>query len=235
MPSDQPLENAAEKFSILLLDAHVICRDGLAALIETCPDLRVCGGTDSIEGALELAHSAKPALIVADLLIPGHTNIEVLKRLNLALPRIPVLVLSTQDEHVFGERYIKAGARGYAMKLQNPAAILTAIRQVLHGRIYVSPALRERIISNVSAGHNGSVDWRERLSDRELEVFQLMGQGLDSTGIARQLNVSPKTVAVHKTNLKRKLNVANSSELARIAVSWDAQLLDQNPAPRAQP
>lgn len=222
--------SAAGKAKILVLDAHAVCREGLEMLIGETPDLVVSGSAENLDNALEAARSTKPDVILADLFIPGHTNIEVLKRLVTEFPRVPVLVLSTQDEHVFGERYIKAGARGYAMKLQDPAAILSAIRQVLHGRIYVSPELRERIISNVSTGQNGSIDWRERLSDREMEVFQLLGQGLDSAGIARQLHVSPKTVAVHKTNLKRKLHVANSAELIRIAVSWDVQLLD-SPGP----
>jgi DNA-binding NarL/FixJ family response regulator len=234
MPSEPIPANAIQKASVLVVDAHPVCREGLTMLINETPDLQVTGSAEEIGAALDLALARRPDLIVADLFMPGHTNIEVLKRLVTALPRVPVLVLSTQDEHVFGERYIKAGARGYAMKLQDPAAILSAIRQVLHGRIYVSPELRERIVTHVSAGHNG-IDWRERLSDREMEVFQLMGQGFDSTGIARQLHVSPKTVAVHKTNLKRKLHVANSAELIRIAVSWDAQLLDGGTRDTAKP
>ena len=206
---------------ILIVDDHPMMREGLAALIGNESDLTVVGeANDAFEG-LEKAKQTKPDLVLADITLPGKNGLELIKDLLAALPGIAVLVISMHDESLYAERVLRAGGRGYIMKQEGGKKIMVAIRHVLSGQIFVSEKMSSKILE-IFSGHRveaagGSV---ESLTDREFEVYQLIGKGLNTKQIADSLHVSPKTVEVHRKNIKAKLKVGNMAELIRHAVRW---------------
>ncbi|MEQ2006853.1 MAG: response regulator transcription factor [Limisphaerales bacterium] len=212
---------ATARKQILIVDDHPMMRDGLALLINAQPDLTVCGmATDAREAMLAIeAH--QPDLVVMDISLPGKSGLEAIKDIQALAPGLAVLVLSMHDESLYAERVLRAGARGYVMKQEGGKRIMDGIRAVLEGRVFVSEQMSARIM-DAFTGHRagdtgGSV---ESLTDREFEVFQLIGRGRSTKEIADQLHLSVKTVEVHRVNIKAKLQLATSPELVHYAVRW---------------
>lgn len=212
---------APAKRSLLIVDDHPFMRAGLAQLIDRQPDLRVCGEAGNPAEALSELAKNQPDLILTDLTMPGRSGLEFIKDLRATSPDVALLVISMHDEAVYAERALRAGARGYIMKEAGGENLLAAIRQVLRGEIYVSPRMSARILEGFSATRpRGSSSPIEKLTDREFEVFQLIGQGKSTRDIAQQLHLSPKTVDVHRANIKAKLELGDVTALIRHAVRW---------------
>lgn len=211
----------AEKTRLLILDDHPMMREGLAQLINNEPDLIVCGQAGTGVEGLELVTKLKPDLLLADISLPDRSGIEVIKD-SLALhPEVPVLVISMHDETLYAERILRAGARGYIMKQEGGQKLMAAIRQVLNGKVYVSEKMSASILESFSGrAASASRTAMQKLSDREFEVLQLIGQGKGTSEIAKQLNLSAKTVEAHRANMKRKLELKTGPELVRYAVRW---------------
>ena len=206
---------------IFIVDDHPVFREGLTSLIRREADLSVCGEADDAPRALTALEKASPDLMLVDIGLPGRSGLELIKDLRAACPGVAVLVISMYHEALYAERVLRAGARGYVMKQEGPGKILQAIRQVLEGQIYLSGNIAGRLLHTFSSGRQTrAASAIERLSDRELEVLQLVGQGHDSHAIARQLHVSFRTVDTHRGNLKKKLELRNRTELTRYAARW---------------
>lgn len=207
---------------VLLVDDHPIMRQGLAQLIDNEPDLEVSGETETAAQAMQAIERERPDLVLADISLPGKNGLELIKDIQALHPGLSVLVLSMHDESLYAERVLRAGGRGYIMKQEGGKKLMSAIRQVLNGQIYVSEKMSARILEIFSGGHRSEnpASPIERLTDREFEVFQLIGQGLGSREIAESLHLSIKTVEVHRGNIKAKLQLKTSTELIRFAVRW---------------
>lgn len=219
--SNPPAPAPASRKRVLIIDDHPFMRAGLGQLIERQADLTVCGEAGSPAEALQVIHGTKPDLILTDLTMPGRSGLEFVKDLLAADSTTRVLVVSMHDEVVYAERALRAGARGYIMKEAGGEALLGAMRQVLRGEVYVSPRMSARILDNISARKpRGSSSPIEKLTDREFEVFQLIGQGKSTRDIAEQLHLSPKTVDVHRSHIKEKLELTDVTALIRHAVRW---------------
>jgi len=206
---------------VMLVDDHPFMRAGLAQLIDRQPDLAVCCEAGNPAEALKSLAKGKPDLVLTDLTMPGRSGLEFIKDLLATESSLAVLVVSMHDEVVYAERAIRAGARGYIMKEAGGEALLAAIRQVLSGEVYVSPRMSARIMEGLTSRRpRGSSSPIEKLSDREFEVFQLIGQGKSTRDIAEQLHLSPKTVDVHRSHIKEKLELKDATSLIRHAVRW---------------
>ena len=209
------------KKRIVIVDDHPMMREGLAQLIEHEPDLAVDAQADSAGEAWRFIEKAAPDLLVVDISLPDKSGLELIKDILVLHPRLPILVISMHDESLYAERVLRAGGRGYIMKQEGGKRLMQAIRQVLDGRIYVSEKVSSRILENVSGHRSDSQSPVERLSDREFEVFQMLGQGQATREIAQHLHLSIKTVEVHRANIRRKLELASGSELVRYAIRWN--------------
>jgi DNA-binding NarL/FixJ family response regulator len=210
-----------ERKKILLIDDHPMMRAGLAQLINQQADMVVCAEAGNpAEAANQLKH-IRPDLMLTDLTMPGRGGIEFIKDILAVEPELPILVVSMHDEVVYAERCLRAGARGYIMKESGSEKLLIALRRVLEGQTYVSTAMSESILRNLSSRKpRGSDSPIQSLSDREFEIFQLVGQGKSTRAIAEQLHLSPKTVDVHRTHIREKLNLKDVTALVRHAVRW---------------
>jgi DNA-binding NarL/FixJ family response regulator len=206
-PAKPGAATGGERKRILLVDDHPFMRAGLAQLINKQPDLVVAGEAgDPPEAMRELAKTS-PDLVLSDVTMPGRSGLEFIKDLRATHPQLAILVVSMHDEMLYAERAIRAGARGYIMKEAGGDSLLAAIRQVLRGEIYVSARMSARILDNLSARRpRGSDSPIGKLSDREFEIFRLVGQGKSTREIADQLHLSPKTVDVHRGHIKRSWN-----------------------------
>ncbi|MBL9176059.1 MAG: response regulator transcription factor [Verrucomicrobiales bacterium] len=211
----------ARPSSILIVDDHPMIRSGLTNLIGRCSDLSVAGEAGSPSEALQALSRGLPDLLLADMTMPGRSGFEFIKDVLALHPELPILILSMHDEGLYAERVLRAGARGYIMKDAGGERLIDAIRQVLSGQVYVSPAMSSRFLDNLSGRRpRGSSSPIEVLSDREFEVLQLLGQGKTTRDIAEQLHLSPKTVDVHRAHIRTKLKLRNSVALVRYAVRW---------------
>ena len=209
------------RHSLLIVDDHPFMRAGLAQLIERQPDLCVGGEAGDPAEAFRMLAKTKPALILTDLTMPGRSGLEFIKDLKAADATLAILVISMHDEAVYAERALRAGARGYIMKEAGGENLLAAIRQVLRGEVYVSPRMSARLLEGLAGTRpRGSHSPIEKLTDREFEVFQLIGQGKSTRDIAEQLHLSTKTVDVHRSHLKEKLELKDVTALIRHAVRW---------------
>lgn len=206
---------------ILLVDDHPMMRAGLAHLINRQTDMLVCAEAGQPAEVFSLLTQARPDLVLTDLTMPGRSGLEFVKDLIALQPELPILVISMHDEVVYAERCLRAGARGYIMKESGSENLLTALRRVMSGQTYVSPNVSENILRNISARKpRGSDSPIQALSDREFEVFQLVGQGKSTREIADQLHLSPKTVDVHRGHIREKLGLKDVTALVRYAVRW---------------
>jgi DNA-binding NarL/FixJ family response regulator len=206
---------------VFLVDDHPMMREGLAQLINHEPDLNVCGEAADALQALDLIQAQKPDLALVDISLPGKNGLELIKDLQALLPSLSVLVVSMHDESLYVERVLRAGGRGYIMKQEGGKKLLEAIRQVLAGQIYVSERMSAKLLE-IFSGRRGQATSSpvELLTDREFEVFQLIGQGKSTKEMAAHLHLSVKTVEVHRLNIKEKLKLETANELIRYAVRW---------------
>ena len=206
---------------ILIVDDHPMMREGLAQLIGQQPDMTVCGQAGTAHEALEKVRLLKPNLVLADITLPGRNGLELIKDIQALEEGISVLVISMHDETLYAERVLRAGGRGYVMKQEGGKRIMEAIRQVSAGKVFVSEKMSANILEIFSGRRPESASSPvENLTDREFEVFQLIGQGIETKDLARQLHVSPKTIEVHRANIKTKLKIKSMVELIRYAVRW---------------
>lgn len=206
---------------ILLVDDHPVVRQGLRLLIEAEPDLEIAAEASTARDAVELAEADPPDVAVIDLALADRSGLELIKDLKIRVPGLAMLVLSMHDESLYAERALRAGARGYVMKHEATDTLLNAIRKVHGGEIAVSPKMATRILNQLVAGQPAQVtNPVSRLSDRELEVFTLIGQGIGTRQIAERLFLSIKTVEAHRENIKQKLEIKSGPELTRYAVQY---------------
>ena len=216
--SNNPYPNSRKApHRLLLVDDQPILREGFAQLLEKEPDLKVCGQADSATGALKAITALRPDLVTVDVVLKGMNGIELVKQIRALHPLLPILVLSMLDEVLFAERALRAGAKGYVMKQAPTEEVKAAIRRLLKGGRYLSTRMQERILENLSSGGRVAPGI-ESLSDRELEVFQLIGSGCATRQIAQQLRLSVKTIETYRAHIKEKLKLANGMELIRMAV-----------------
>ncbi len=210
-----------ERKRILIVDDHPFMRAGLAQLIDKQSDLQVCGEAGDPSEAMRKLGQLSVDLVLTDITMPGRSGIEFIKDVQAVHPKMPMLVVSMHDEVIYAERVLRAGARGYIMKEAGGENLLFAIRHVLAGQVYVSPRVSAKILDDLSSKKpRGSSSPIEKLSDREFEIFQLVGQGKSTRDIAQQLGLSPKTVDVHRANIKEKLELKDATALVRHAVRW---------------
>jgi DNA-binding NarL/FixJ family response regulator len=205
---------------IFLIDDHEVPRQGFAALIEREPDFHVCGQAGGSSEALEMLATMTPDLIVSDLSLPGTSGVDFIKLLRRNCADVPVLVFTMHDERVYGERVLRAGASGYVMKSEPSASVMTAIRSVLSGDRFLSQPMQNDLLNRFLKNNtelqteNSQINC---LTNRELEVVQLIGEGLKSSQVASRLGISVKTIESHRENIKSKLALKNSVELTRFA------------------
>ena len=213
--------SADDTIKVLLVDDHAMLREGLSGFLGKQPDLEICGEAAGAPEAMQQVLEKKPDFVIVDISLKSGHGIELIKQIHAQDDKIKILVLSMHDESLFAERAIRAGAMGYLNKEQSRTRILDAIRSILEGNVFLSEAMTKRMLSR-TMGKSGAADKSpvETLSDRELQVFELIGKGLTIRGIATQLQLSPKTVETYRENIKTKLNVNNATELVRHAVQW---------------
>lgn len=212
-------------WTIFLVDDHPLVREWLTNLLNQLNDLRVCGEAASADKALEGIRAAKPDIAIIDLALPEGSGLTLIKKIKTEIPDTAVVVLSMHDERFYAERAFRAGARGYVMKGESTSSIAAAIRDVLNGKLYLSPRMQEAFAGRFAEGDLSGLNAPvKKLSDRELEVFRLLGLGYETRRVAQSLNVSIKTVQAYCARIKEKLQLANASELLREAIRWsDAQ------------
>lgn len=214
------MKRAAKK-RILIVDDHPMMRQGLAQLIDNESDLSVCGEADTAGQALNIVGPQKPDLALVDISLPDKNGLELIKDLQAMHPGLPVLVVSMHDESLYAERVLRAGGRGYIMKQEGGKKLMEAIRQVLSGQIYVSEKMSAKILEIFSGRRSQAANSPlEQLSDREFEVFQLMGQGQTTREIADHLHLSVKTVEVHRANIRRRLKLPSGADVVHQAIRW---------------
>ena len=214
-------KTAQAQTRILIVDDHPMMREGLAQLIAHQPDMMVCGEAGEAGEALEKVRLLKPNLVLADITLPGRNGLELIKDIQAMDAAVLVLVISMHDESFYAERVLRAGGRGYVMKQEGGKKIMEAIRQVSAGQIFVSDKMSARILELFSGRRaQGGKAVVQNLTDREFGVYQLIGQGLGTKDMARELHVSPKTIEVHRANIKAKLQIKSMAELIRHAVRW---------------
>ena len=213
--------DSVDTIRILVVDDHPLFRHGLVQLLNSERTFAVVGEASSAPEALTLARKLVPTLVIADLGLKGPSGLELTKSLRVEFPKMPVLVLSMHDEPTYAVRSLRAGANGYVTKEEALASVLTAVREVINGRTYLSPGMASEVISNVvlSKTSPGATP-TDQLTDRELEILERIGQGEEVKAIAEALHLSPKTVETHRAHIKEKLHLKNAREVARFAVQW---------------
>ena len=206
-------------YSVIIVDDHPLFSRGLSQLIETQNDFKVIGIAKDRAEALTLLDSKKPDLIIADLNLGQEDGLELIKDCLAFNPHLKVLVISMHDERFYAERALKAGAKGYIMKEEAETNVISAIKTVINGEIYLSESEKARIGDSLS-NQKGPFDTINSLSDRQLQIFTLIGKGLGTVDIASKLNLSIKTIDTHKENIKANLHCASSAELRQMAIEW---------------
>lgn len=208
---------------ILVVDDHPMTRLGVTERIRIEPDLTVCADVGSAKEALAAVEKLAPDLVLVDLSMGERSGLELIKDLHALHPHVPVLVFSMHYETLYAERALRAGARGYIMKSEGAEKLIAAVRSVLSGAVYLSPVMRDRAVHRFAGGPAAArADNAAALSDREVEVFELIGQGLGTRQIAERLHLSTSTVETHRSHIKEKLSLGTATELVRAAVEWTA-------------
>ncbi len=220
--SSKTQNHAFVKKRIMVVDDHPIVRQGLALLINREPDLVVCGEAEEAMGARHVLASARPDVLIVDISLNGPDGLDLLKNIRATHPALPVLMLSMHDEAIYAERALRAGANGYIMKQEATEKVLVALRRILGGEIYVSDRIANRMLRHYVTGsgtvRNSSI---ADLSDRELEVFRLIGDGHGTRQIAEELHLSIKTVESYQAHIKEKLSLRSARELMQHAIQWN--------------
>jgi len=215
-------ENHPAKKRIMVVDDHPIVRQGLGLLINREPDLVVCGEAEEAMGAMHVLSSSRPDVLIVDISLSGPDGIDLLKNIRATHPTLPVLILSMHDESVYAERALRAGANGYIMKQEATENVLVAVRRILSGEIYVSARIANQMLRHYITGSGTLRDSSiADLSDRELEVFRLIGEGHGTRQIAEKLHLSVKTVESYQAHIKEKLSLRSSRELMQRAIQWN--------------
>ena len=215
----------SQKIKILLVDDHPLVREGLANLIHQQPDMEICGEAGSQPQALQLIGASRPDIAVVDISLENGSGLDLMKSIKAMHPTVAMLALSMHDESLYAERALRAGARGYLMKREAAKKVIQGIRAVLAGQLFVSEKIAAMMAERFVDGRTAVQSPVEILSDRELEVFQLLGRGQSTRQIAEHLNVGFKTVQAYCARIKEKLQLANATELLRSAMQWN----DKNP------
>ena len=219
--NENPMCDPPDAKRIIIVDDHPLFRKGLEEMIHSDGTFAVCGEAGNAAEAMEVIRRLHPDLVIVDLSLPGANGIELIKNIRAEFQKLPILVLSMHDESLYALRALRAGAEGYVMKHEAMANVIQAIREVFNGRPYLSPAMAAQVITKFAHRQaEGEVDAVERLSDRELEILELIGKGKDVREIAKVLHLSPKTVETHRSHIKDKLDLKNSREVARFALQW---------------
>ena len=208
------------KHKILIVDDHPIVRHGLGDLIARQPDLEVCGEATNVVEALQQLETTRPDAAIVDLTLDHSNGIELIEQMKTRYPKIKILVSSMHDESLFAERVLRAGAMGYINKQESIRKVIEAIRQVLSGEVYLSPHMVTRVVKQRDFGDIPGQDPVRRLSNREMQVFELIGQGLTTQKIAHELRLSPSTVESHRRKIRTKLNLETTVQLNRYAFHW---------------
>ena len=210
-----------DKKTVFVVDDHPLLRQGLAMMINQETDLMVCGEAEDAPTAMKAVASFKPDILIADISMNGPDGLDLLKNLRMLYPDLPVLVLSMHDESIYAERALRARANGYIMKQEATEKVLVAIRRILDGEIYLSSRMANKLLQQYMSGQTVETDSRlAALSDRELEVFRLIGEGLGTRQIAEALHLSMKTVESYQAHLKEKLSLRTGRELMQHAIQW---------------
>ncbi|MHC4104060.1 MAG: response regulator transcription factor [Planctomycetota bacterium] len=209
------------KSNILIVDDHPIVRQGLAEMINHEDDLVVCGQAEDAHQAMKAVKELNPDMAIVDISLKETSGMELIKDLKSQYPNLPALALSMHDESLYAERALRAGARGYIMKAEATEKVITAIRKILSGEIYISDKMASKMMRKLVGG-NAEMNTSpvERLSDRELEVFQLIGKGFGTRQISERLFLSIKTIETYRAHLKEKLNLDDAAELLQYAIQW---------------
>jgi DNA-binding NarL/FixJ family response regulator len=211
----------AQKKTVFVVDDHPLLRQGLAMLINREPDLMVGGEAEDAPAAMKAIAAAKPDILIADISLNGPDGLDLLKNLRMLYPDLPVLILSMHDESIYAERALRARANGYIMKQEATEKVLVAVRRILDGEIYLSNRMANKLLQQYMSGQTVETDSRlAALSDRELEVFRLIGEGLGTRQIAEALHLSMKTVESYQAHLKEKLSLRTGRELMQHAIQW---------------
>jgi DNA-binding NarL/FixJ family response regulator len=211
----------AQKIKILLVDDHPLVREWLTNLLNQQADFEVCGETGDAPAALQLVDTSKPDIAIVDITLADGSGLELIKSIKAGQPGVAVLVLSMHDEMLYAERALRAGAAGYIMKSEATQKVIQAVRAVLGGEVYVSSKVASSLAQKLISGKKSDVALPvAELSDRELEVFQLLGRGFSTRQISEHLHVGFKTVQSYSARIKEKLNLANINELMREAIRW---------------
>jgi len=206
---------------VIIVDDHPIVRRGLIELINHEKDLVVCGQAEDAPQALKAIRTLKPHIVIVDISLKETNGVELIKDIKVQYPSLPVLALSMHDEFLYAERCLRAGAKGYIMKQQATEKVVTAIRKVLNGQVYLSDKMEAKMMCKlVRGGPQIGASPIEQLSDRELEVFLLLGQGHGTRRIAEKLHLSIKTIETYRAHIKEKLNLACATELLQYAIQW---------------
>ena len=206
---------------IVIVDDHPLLRTGLSRLISAKDRFVVCGEAGEAADGMALIRKQRPDLVIADIGLPGASGIELTKNIRAEFPEMPVLILSMHEESLYAVRAFRAGATGYIIKQEAIEKIADAVREVLNGRRYLSPAISAQLITNSEEeAEMGSASPVAELTDRELEILELIGKGREVREIAKQLDLSPKTVDTHRAHIKTKLKLENARQVARFAVQW---------------
>lgn len=218
---DNPKTELPEAIRILVVDDHPLFRHGLVQLLNSDDGFAVCGEASSAPEALSLVRKLKPHLVIADLGLKGPGGLELTKSVRVEFPKMPVLILSMHDEPTYAVRSLRAGANGYVTKQDAIGSVLIAVREVIDGRVYLSPSMASEVISNVVLSkREPGANPTDGLTDRELEILERIGRGEEVKEIAKALNLSPKTVETHRAHIKEKLKLPNARQVARYAVQW---------------
>ena len=207
---------------ILLVDDHPLMIEGVAKFIAAQPRLRLCGIAGTVQEALALVEAETPQLVITDLSLPGRNGLELITDIRAIHPGLPVLVLSMHDELLYAERVLRAGGRGYVNKEASPEILLEAIHCVLGGGVFASPAVSKQFLRALVPGKDraGMSFPLERLTEREIEIFNLIGHAKSNQVISDQLGISPRTVDAHRANIREKLGLEDGSALTRHAIRW---------------
>ena len=223
MSRKSPMTNPTKRKKILLVDDHPLMRRGQADLLNREPDFEVCGEAGTAREAMEAIAKLKPDLVLVDMALPDKDGLELIKDIQALQPGLPVLAMSMQDESLYAARVLRAGGRGYVMKADGPDWLASAIRTVLSGQVALSPRMSAKMLESM-VGPSGKVSGgpEAKLTDRELEVMRLFGEGWSTEEVASRLHLSPKTVDVHRGHIKEKLGCKTTPEFMRFAIRWVA-------------
>jgi len=211
---------ATEKRKVMIVDDHPIVRHGLGELVARQADLKMCGEAADATEALKLIETARPDIAIIDISLGDDNGIDLIERIKALYPEVKTLVSSMHDEKTFAGRALRAGASGYINKQESIRKVIDAVRQVLRGEIYLSPRMASHLLHCAAVGKPLDHDPLATLSNRELEVFEMIGRGLTTQQIAGKLRLSPRTIDTHRKNIRDKLNLLNGAQLSQAAFRW---------------